>query len=687
MKPNFFHLLVTVVALTFPTSSIAQSSIADARCFPIYRQAGFVPNGNCHPECLAFPPDELRECAENIESFNRYCSSTYKESTCSVDVGNPIDASSGNKHQTERDYSGAGSFPLLIERYYNSSPTRAGGSDLGSVWRWTYSRSVNLTRSRSGAYVTRPNGTIVMFYSSNWRGSWLADYDINDELTSILAASGQLLGWKYRNSSDGSVELYDAAGRLNSITARSGQRHTLTRSTSSTPNAVAPGPDYVIRVTDHFGRQLNLEWNRDGTLARIIDPEGNVYAYDYDSDKRLMGVTYPPGGTGGSKRAYLYNELEHTSNTDAPGMLTGIVGENGIRLATYEYDELGRGITTQHAGGVNRYSLAYGSNETLVTDPLGTSRKFRFTNVVGALRLEGVDQPGGAGCAAAMNGLQYDYSGNVVSRIDFRGSVTNYIYDGTYTYEHKRTEAAGTPNARTVTTDWNLTVRLPARIFEPNSRTAYTYTPKGLIETKTLQATNDPTGDKGNLATLVGKPRTWRYRYNAAGQILSVTGPRTDIRDTTTYGYDDATGNLITISNALGHITRMSDYDAHGRVRKIVEANGVTTSLAYSPRGWLTARTESAAGASRVTRFEYDEAGQLKKVIMPDDSIITYRYDDAQRLIGMSDGVGNAIDYTLDNLGNRIRETVTDSSGKLASMTSRTFDELNRLKSANGAAQ
>jgi YD repeat-containing protein len=396
-------------------------------------------------------------------------------------------------------------------------------------------------------------------------------------------------------------------------------------------------------------------------------------------------VTYPVERTRTSKREYLYNEPEHTANTEAPGLLTGIVDENGVRLATYEYDELGRGITTQHAGGVNRYSLAYGSNETVVTDPLGTFRTLRFTKIVNALRLEGVDQPGGAGCTAATNRLQYDRAGNVESRTDFNGTVTNYVSSGPY--EYKRTEAVGTPNARTVSTVWDSKTHLPESVFEPNFMTAYTYSSKGLLETKTLQATNDPTGARGRWVQLIGVPRTWRFRYNAAGQILSKTGPRTDINDTTTYAYDDATGNLITITNAVGHVIRLSDYDAHGRVRKIVEANGVTTSLAYSPRGWLKVRTESAAGTTRSTQFEYDDAGQLKKVIMPDASVITYQYDDAHRLIGISDGIGNAISYVLDNLGNRIRETATDRSGKLASLTSRTFDELNRLKSTNGVEQ
>ena len=58
--------------------------------------------------------------------------------------------------------------------------------------------------------------------------------------------------------------------------------------------------------------------------------------------------------------------------------------------------------------------------------------------------------------------------------------------------------------------------------------------------------------------------RTWTFAYNDHGQVTIVDGPRTDVNDITRYAYDNV-GNLSQITNALGHITQITRYDANGR--------------------------------------------------------------------------------------------------------------------------
>ena len=48
---------------------------------------------------------------------------------------------------------------------------------------------------------------------------------------------------------------------------------------------------------------------------------------------------------------------------------------------------------------------------------------------------------------------------------------------------------------------------------------------------------------------------------------------------------------------------------------------------------------------------------------------------------------GNSINYTLDVMGNRVNETVTDTGGNLTRQVSRVYDILNRLQTVTGAAQ
>ncbi|MFZ6676213.1 RHS repeat protein, partial [Undibacterium sp. Xuan67W] len=280
----------------------------------------------------------------------------------------------------------------------------------------------------------------------------------------------------------------------------------------------------------------------------------------------------------------------------------------------------------------------------------------------------------------------YDANGNVSSSTDFNGTVTSYSYDLSRNLETSRVEGSGTASARTITASWHPTYRIPLQVNEPLRRTLYTHDGNGNVLTRTEQATTDVNGSQGAAAVVVGSPRVWTSTYNNVGQVLSVTGPRTDVIDKTTYTYDNQ-GNLTSVTNAAGHVTTLSGYDPHGHVGTITDPNGLVTTLTYAPRGWLLSRITSADGITEVTSYTYDGVGQMTKVTLPDNSQISYTYDDAHRLTTITDNIGNSIHYTLDNMGNRLNETVTDSNGNLSRNITRIYDALSRLQQVTGAAQ
>ncbi|MDM5182208.1 RHS repeat protein, partial [Massilia sp. DJPM01] len=168
--------------------------------------------------------------------------------------------------------------------------------------------------------------------------------------------------------------------------------------------------------------------------------------------------------------------------------------------------------------------------------------------------------------------------------------------------------------------------------------------------------------------------------------LLTITGPRTDIVDRTTFTYDTA-GNLETVKDALNRTTRFSKFDKHGNAQLVEAPNGVATDLVFSPRGKLLSKTVRSTGLQAKTIYEYDHAGNMKKITLPDNSIINYTYDAAHRLTAITDSRGNRIDYVLDLTGNRVSEEVRDPDGKLARQISRTFDTMGRMTSQSGAAQ
>jgi RHS repeat-associated protein len=605
-------------------------------------------------------------------------------------AGDPIDPISGNEVEREVDYSAAGS-ALQFVRTYNylgtltGSPSTNGlipfgpGSPSGLAgrgWSHTYERRL-WTLSSGVIRALRPDGSDRFFLPVS--GGYQEFGTGVEQLTT--SSSG---GWVLTDSND-TQEIYDGSGTLQTITFRGGQSLSLSYSTAETRPTIAPSAGLLLAVTDNFGHQLGFTYNGLGLIATMTDPNGGVYTYGYspapDStdqgpDFLLSSVTYPDS----TSRQYLYNEGAETQGNNPSYVyayaLTGIIDEAGTRYATISYNNQGQAIASQLAGGVDAYSISninyrtdYGYGSSNVTDPLGTTRNYQYTAVGGVAKYTGINTPCPS-CPDAPANVGYDANGNVSSRTDYNGNQTTYVYDLTRNLETSRTEAAGSAKARTITTSWNPSYRLPNQIVEPNRTTSFAYDGSGNLLTKTVVDT---------MAS-PNASRTWTYTYNSYGQVLTAKSPRTDVNSTTTYTYYSCTsgaqcGRVQTITDALGHATTFNTYNGNGQPLTITDPNGVLTTLTYDARSRLTSRST----AGETTSFSYYPTGLLNTVTLADGSSLTYTYDGAHRLTQISDGLGNKIAYTLDAAGNRIAENTTDPSGVLHRTHSRAFNTFNEL--------
>ncbi len=554
-------------------------------------------------------------------------------STCpSCNVGNPINAASGNKVQTETDFVGASQTGLSLARTYNSQDK--GVSAFGAQWRDAWHRGLTITATT--VTVTRADGRQDIFTKSGT--TFTADPDVTSRLTAVLSGT-TITAYKLTTDAD-VTETYSAAGRLLSITTRNGQTTTLTYSGNN-----------LVSVTGPFGHVMRFTYTSGGQVAMVTGPDGRVYTYGYNSSLNLISVTYPDGAV----RRYVYEIAVF------PHLLSGIVDEKGVRYATWTYDSVARAISSQHAGGVDLTTVSYTSDSSsTVTDARGTARVYGLTsqfNVIKPVSLSGTPLPSLGGKA-----FTYDANGFLASRTDFDGNVTTYTHDARGD-ELSRVEASGTALARTISTSWLSTFHLPTQITEPNRTTAFTYDAHGNLLTEEIVA---------GAAT-----RSFAYTYNAFGQVLTATDPRGNV---TQYAYD-AKGDLTSVTDALGHVTNITSYDGKGRPLTIVDPNGVTTSLTYDPRGRLTSRTV----ATLTTAYAYDKAGNLKRVTQPDGSYLIYTHDQAHRLTGITDALGDHIAYTLDAAGNIVNEQAFDPSGMLRQTRSYAYNAVNRLKKTIGA--
>ena len=684
--------------------------------FPPHPPASYWAGANVWSNNPNLPPIYTFAEQANIVSANAPCPTGYIENpvppdiyntTCIIHlvlvdksqkpcdhcVGNPIYPGTGNKRQEEVDFIAAGPTPLMFSRIYNSA------SQFGSTWKTTYSRSVSysLAAGIQVATINRPDGS----YSYTANGlTWVPDADTNYKL---IGGPGGFTVY----TPEGDFENYDAKDQLSSVYNLNGtaQKYALTYS--------ADAAHLLTKVSDAFGHSLNLTYDAQNRLATMTDPSGGLYQYGYDANSNLTSVTYPDTKV----RTYVYDEAAYTAGIDQPHALTGIIDENSTRYANFGYSASGLAVLSEHAGGVERYSVAYATEPTVlsntvidipnnikyvtrlyqaptgavVTDALGQARQYTYTVVNGIVKTSTGDKPCSGPCTPVPQSQTYDANGNVTSKTDFKGNLNCYAYDLTRNLETVRVEgfasgnvcpaslAAYTPIAgtrqRNITTTWNATFRVPATITEANRSTAYTYDGAGNMLTKTV------------TDTAAATTRVWTNTYTSAGQVLTADGPRTDVADVTTSTYYFCTGGfqcglVNTITNAAGQVTTYNTYNANGQPLTITDPNGVVTTLTYDLRQRLMTRQVG----TEATMFDYYPTGLLQKATLPDSSFVQYTYDPAHRLTAITDGLGNKISYTLDAMGNRTAESAFDPFSVLSRTRSRAYNTMSQLTQEIGSA-
>jgi YD repeat-containing protein len=656
--------------------------------------------------------------------------------TCQV--GNPVLVSNGEKIQVERDY--AGPSGLDFTRTYRGSRGRFSTGQEQQMF--ILSDRAPLDGCLPAIYMhPQQAGPVPREHCFRYTGIGTQQYRMRDaqgrdrvfngsptaptapsyareRLYQSTNAQG-LVSWNALRE-DNSFEVYSATGGLRTRMRHDGRSYI----TANLGNG-------VTTLSDDFGRVLRWERTPYGNVTRMVDPAGGIYSYDYDTHFNLTRVTYPQDGAAPpTSRQYHFESIYWTGSQGLAPLyqLTGITDEFGHRYATYVYAAGNRVASERHhvGGGVDVNSYTF--NNRVVTDPLGTQRTYNFTNVQSYRQVfTGIAQPAGAGSPAVSSTLAYDTQANLTSRDDFNGKRTCYANDLSRNLETVRVEglnagascAVTAVNAtlpagsRKVSRQWHPDWRLEAKVAEPGRIISSIYNgqpdpfnanalascapasallpdgkPIAVVCKQVEQATTDTNGALGFTAALqagvANRVSTWTY--NQYGQVLTENGPRTDINDTTTYVYysdttaDHTMGDLQTITNAAGRVTQYTKYNRHGQVLESIDPNGVVSTNTYDAR----MRLLSSTVAGQTTSYQYDLAGQLKRVTLPDQSWIGYDYDAAHRQTAVYDHKGNRIEYVLDNAGNRTGENTKDPSGALKRQLARSIDALGRVQQTTG---
>ena len=440
--------------------------------------------------------------------------------------GNPCDPATGNKYQTETDYSLING-TLKVERYYTSQNNLGDGYGLmGPRWRHNYTRKIdgygtpdyNRYRGAKSPLYSSPSEACTNGWNTLknvvYRGqvsdgvpnylNGVCEIHRDGNIVAILPVHNDYTG-RIDVGTTASIRAFSRPnGNIIYFRSQNGQWHPIYSTqfsliqngtewelslpngnteiydsdgnlmTLNTKDGMSTNFTYedgrLTVVTDNFGDTLTYHYNDSGRLIRITTPEGDI-GYSYGgTGNRLIAVTYVDGST----RQY------HYENTSFPYNLTGITDENGNRYATWAYDAYGRVILSEHADGAEQVEFVYNSDgTTTVTDAVGAGRIYHFTVQQGQLKVDHIEGDRCTTCSGGgIQAYTYDTNGFVTSRTDWNGNITTYTRD-VQGRELSRTESSGTPDARTVTTTWDTTLNKPLVITEPDRITEYTYDANG----------------------------------------------------------------------------------------------------------------------------------------------------------------------------------------------------------------
>lgn len=367
------------------------------------------------------------------------------------------------------------------------------------LWFTQLHRRVNIQRPNSGAYpwsvrVLREDGQSLTFMHSNATTYSAFTPDTVEKLVPELVSGSPTSRLLYTDK-HGNVESYDSHGITSAVVADLARIDYVDGGYLAFTYAAGR----LLSVTDDSGRALTIQYDTASRVKSLTTPDGRSLAFAYDANGILASVTWPDG----KSRTYLHE------NPSFPWAVTGVVDENGVRLFSFTYDTQGRAIESQYANGAMHYSILQntpsvvnvseswdaasrtltrtymlsGADSAVVTLPGGDTATITGTTINGLALATSQSQPAGSGCAASTNASSYDANGNVLSRDDFQGKRTCYVYDASNrevarveglanTLDCSSVTPAGATlpaGARKIATAWHEDWRLPIKVAQPGS--------------------------------------------------------------------------------------------------------------------------------------------------------------------------------------------------------------------------
>ena len=418
----------------------------------------------------------------------------------------------------------------------------------------------------------------------------------------------------------------------------------------------------LVQIIDSSGNITSTEYNSMGKVALATDEKGRRTSYEYDNLGNLTEINYADG----TSESFTYDkEGNNLTATDRLG-----------RTVTMEYDNVGNLLSKTYPNGA-AVTYTYNRNYELIStvSASGGETKYEYDRIGRNTAI--VD--------ALNNRTEFTYNSHsqLESMTDAKGNTYIYSYD-----DNGNRISTEFPDHSTVLTSYDARGRVTSRTDQHGYTTAYTYDGADRLTgvTDALGNTTSYTYDEvGNLIRVTdANDHSTSYTYDELGRVIRTTNSLGKTAEATY----DICGNILTSTDFGGKLTTYS-YDEYDRLISKETADG-TVSFTYTSDGKLAAVTDG----SGTTRYTYDEMDGLSKVEYPDGNYVSYNYDGAGRLSSINTALGSA-SYEYDKLdrlvrvvdrngyatlyeydANGNRSTVKYANGIVVTYN---YDELNRL--------
>jgi RHS repeat-associated protein len=588
-------------------------------------------------------------------------------------VGDPVDAATGDFHESVTDVSlpGAG-VPLVFSRTYDAQAAQAevsagaAAGALGYGWSDNLGMSLSYSSSSQTATVTEENGaeTTFMPYVSGASPVWCTSATTFCSTAPRVDATlnkNSNGSWTYVRSVGGQETFsFSSAGVLTSVADAAG--HTLSSSAYSpgTGQTACPsGNTCTAWTSSGSGRELVLAVNGSGQLTSVFDANSTVsttFAY--------TGTGCSTWGTG--------KPTDLCSSVDPGSITEKYTYDSGNSTAAFDYDMLSETPPGATAATSNVYNTS--GQITQQTDPAGQVTTFSYSGTNASLAggtTTVTTYPQGTGTGKPTEATAYQYSSNVLVA---------------------ETVGAGTSSASTRSFEVDPVSLLPV-VSEDGDGNASSFT------YQTYSGSGGTSVSSGNvLSSTDGAGNTTAYAYNQFNQAWCQVAPGEQANGVACPSSppssppgpgasDPNLGATISFYNSADQLTATTD--ALGRTTTYSYTSGVSgvpNGLVYcsvDPVDYQKSVSCPAYGAAHVSgtiTFKFDSAGDKTASTDADGNTTSYVYASSGHpglVSSETDPDGTATSFTYNGAGEVTAKTVT--FGSYSATTVDGYDSVGRL--------